>query len=72
MNEYPSRSGWMVEAPPAIGDVSRERAFIRSAYGWMFGGLLITALAAFAVFASQTLQQIVFGSRVVFFGLIIA
>jgi FtsH-binding integral membrane protein len=72
MNELPQRSSWMVDAPAAIGDVSRERAFIRSAYGWMFGGLLITALAAFGVATSQSMQQLIFGNRMVFFGLIIA
>jgi uncharacterized protein len=40
----------------------RERAFFRSVYGWMFGGLMTTALAAFAVTQSVALQQLLFGS----------
>ncbi|MEO8217745.1 MAG: hypothetical protein ABI718_11745, partial [Acidobacteriota bacterium] len=38
---------------------SRERAFIRSVYGWMFGGLLLTALASWWVVVSPAMQQIV-------------
>src|SRR5688500_10349871 len=30
----------------AIDTRERERTFIRAAYGWMFGGLLLTAAAA--------------------------
>jgi FtsH-binding integral membrane protein len=41
----------------------RERAFIRSAYGWMFGGLLLTALASLWVVSSPAMQQIVFPMR---------
>ena len=37
----------------------RERDFIRSVYGWMFGGLLLTAAAAFWVLASPAMQSIV-------------
>ena len=37
----------------------QERAFIRSAYGWMFGGLLLTALAALWVLMSPGMQQLV-------------
>ena len=40
----------------------RERAFFRSVYGWMFAGLMTTALAAFAVVQSVTMQQLILGS----------
>lgn len=40
----------------------RERAFFRSVYGWMFAGLMLTSLAAFAVTQSVAMQQILFGS----------
>lgn len=43
----------------AVASPERERAFIRSAYGWMFGGLLLTALAALWVLMSPPMQQIV-------------
>ena len=40
----------------------RERAFFRSVYGWMFGGLLLTTLAAWAVTQSVAMQQLVLGT----------
>jgi FtsH-binding integral membrane protein len=51
---------------------TRTRAFIRSVYGWMFGGLLTTAFAALWVVMSPAMQQIVLGTPFVRFGLIIA
>lgn len=39
------------------------RSFFRSVYAWMFGGLLLTSLAAFWVVQSQAMQQIIFGNR---------
>lgn len=50
----------------------RERAFIRSVYGWMAGGLLLTALAALWVLTTPAMQQLVLGNRGVMIGLIIA
>ena len=41
-------------------------------YLWMTIGLLITAVVATAVVRTESIGQIVFGSRLVFFGLIIA
>ncbi len=42
----------------------RVRAFVRSVYGWMFGGLLLTALAAFWVVVSPPMQKLVLGNPV--------
>jgi hypothetical protein len=39
---------------------SREQAFLRLAYAWMFGGLLLTAATAFMVRITPALQQFVF------------
>jgi FtsH-binding integral membrane protein len=50
----------------------RTRAFIRSVYGWMFGGLLLTAFAAMWVVMSPAMQHLVIANRLVAFGLIIA
>lgn len=50
----------------------RTRAFIRGVYGWMFGGLLLTAFASLWVVMSPAMQALVLGNRVVMFGLIIA
>src|SRR5438067_2129016 len=51
---------------------TRERAFIRSVYGWMSGGLLLTALAATWVLVSPAMQNLLFASRLpmwlLFFG----
>jgi len=56
----------------AVSSGERTRAFIRGVYGWMFGGLLLTAFAALWVVMSPALQQIVIVNPVVRFGLIIA
>lgn len=46
--------------------------FITAVYGWMVAALAISGAAAFAVFNSQALFSLIFGSRFTFFGLIIA
>ena len=56
MNELRSRNFIDV---PTVDSVARERTFIRTVYGWMFGGLLLTALAALWVVMSPPMQQIV-------------
>ncbi len=45
--------------------------FINQVYGWMCGGLLLTALAAYAVVATPDLQKMVLGSRGMFLFLIL-
>ena len=50
----------------------RTRTFIRSVYGWMFGGLLLTAFAALWVVMSPAMQQIVIANRAVALVLILA
>jgi len=59
---------------PPLADVRDERvsAFLSKVYGWMFFGLLITAVTAFAVAASPAIIEVVFLNRLVFWGLIIA
>jgi FtsH-binding integral membrane protein len=51
---------------------TRTRSFVRSVYGWMFGGLLLTALAALWVVSSPAMQQIVIANPIVRIGLIVA
>jgi len=55
-------------------DVRDERvsAFLSKVYGWMFIGLLTTAVTAFAVASSPALIEVVLVNRLVFWGLIIA
>lgn len=64
MSQYPYRSpepAW-IDARTADTEI-RERSFIRSVYGWMFGGLLVTAAAALWVVLSPAMQQLMFQSR---------
>lgn len=58
---------WIDVASPDVQ--VRERAFIRSAYGWMFLGLMLTAITAFWVIGSPAMQQIVYnrGTMLVLF-----
>jgi len=50
----------------------RVNSFIRSVYNWMAIGLGITGFVAYYVANSESLQQLIFGNRILFFGLIIA
>jgi len=65
---FPAREAVLVRG--AASDV--ERRFMSAVYGWMTGGLALTALVAYVVASTPALRQVVFGSRAVFFGLIIA
>ncbi len=49
-----------------------ERAFFRSVYAWMFGGLLVTSFAALWVVMSPAMQQLVLLNRIVPWALFIA
>jgi len=41
----------------------RVRAFFRLVYGWMFGGLVLTTLAALWVATSEPMQRLILGNR---------
>jgi FtsH-binding integral membrane protein len=58
----------------ATPDVRDERvgAFLSKVYGWMFVGLLTTAVTAFTVASSSGLIQALFGNRMVFWVLLFA
>jgi hypothetical protein len=49
-----------------------ERRFMASVYRWMTLGLLVTAGVAFYVASTPSVLQVVFGNRMVFWGLVIA
>lgn len=49
----------------------RVNGFIRSVYNWMAAGLALTGLVAFYVASSEFLLGLIFGNRLLFFGLII-
>ncbi len=59
---------------PQIADVRDERvgAFLSKVYGWMFVGLLITALIAFGVASTPALVEAVIVNRMVFWVIVIA
>jgi uncharacterized protein len=62
---------------PQVADVRDESAqrisaFLSRVYGWMFVGLLITAMTAFAVASSPALIKTLIFNRLVFWVLIIA
>jgi len=49
-----------------------QREFVRKVYGWMAAGLMITGIAALLTVSSEAALKLVFGNKMVFFGLIIA
>ncbi|HET6648368.1 MAG TPA: Bax inhibitor-1/YccA family protein [Pyrinomonadaceae bacterium] len=59
---------------PQVADVRDERvsAFLARVYGWMFAGLLVTAVTAFAVASSPALIETLILNRIVFWVLIFA
>lgn len=50
----------------------RVNSFVRSVYNWMGIGLALTGLVAYYVASTPEIQTLIFGSGIVFFGLIIA
>lgn len=58
---------------PQVADLRDERvgAFLSRVYGWMFAGLLVTAVTAFTVAASPGLIEMLILNRMVFWASII-
>lgn len=67
---YGTQPAWIDGRTAEIAE--RERSFIRSVYGWMFGGLMLTAAAALWVVTSPAMQQLIFGNRFMVWGLLLA
>jgi hypothetical protein len=59
-------------AQPRYRDADVVAAFMRGVYGWMCGGLLITATTAWLVSSSPALMAAIFGNRAVFWILALA
>ncbi len=57
---------------PRLRDADVLAAFMRGVYGWMCGGLAVTALTAWLVSSSPLLTAAIFGNRMVFWVLAIA
>ncbi len=60
-----------MQADVGVND-ERVGAFLSRVYGWMFAGLLITAVTAFVVASSPQLIALVFQNRLLFWALLIA
>jgi FtsH-binding integral membrane protein len=59
---------------PSVGaDATAERVtmFLRSVYGWMFVGLGITAVVAYAVAGSATITETIASNRILFMGALV-
>src|SRR5512140_1032276 len=56
-----------------LASIAAENArFMGRVYGWMAGGLCLTGLVAWDVAGNPALVQMIFGNRLLFWGLIIA
>jgi hypothetical protein len=60
------------DALPRYRDAEVVAAFMRGVYGWMCGGLAITAATAWLVSSSPALMAAIFGNRMVFWVLALA
>jgi uncharacterized protein len=63
MSQYPyqpQQPAW-IDGRTAESEM-RVRAFVRSVYSWMFGGLLLSTVAALWVWVSEPMQQLIFGT----------
>ncbi len=49
-----------------------QREFVRKVYGWMATGLFITGIMAMLTVQSQAMLELIFGNKMVFYGLLIA
>lgn len=57
--------------PVAISPVSVESRFLTRVYGWMAAGLVLTALTAGFTATSPALLSVIFGNRIVYWGLLL-
>lgn len=69
-NFEPQQPAW-ISASTAETEM-RVRAFVRSVYAWMFGGLLLTAFSSLWVVNSAAMRNLIFGNRAMIWVLLIA
>lgn len=60
----------LVLSPEEVAQVTSR--FMTQVYGWMAGALAMSGAVALAVGSSYTLQELIFGNRFVFIGLLLA
>lgn len=65
MSQFPYQSQPAYIDGSTVETQVRVRAFFGSVYRWMFGGLLLTTLAALWVVSSAPMQQLILGNPVV-------
>ena|SRR5437762_738854 len=71
MNQFNQQQpAWISASTAETGE--RVRAFIRSVYAWMAGGLAITALASMWVVNSPAMQHLILGNPILMIILIVA
>ena len=70
MSNFQPQPAW-ISASTAETEM-RVRAFIRSVYAWMFGGLLLTAFSSLWVVSSKAMQDLIWGNRFMLIVLIVA
>ena len=59
-------------AVPSTRDGEVLAAFLRGVYGWMCGGLAVTALTAWVVASSPSIATAIFTNRILFWAIVIA
>jgi len=69
-NPNQSQPAWI--SASTVESAERERAFFRTVYSWMFGGLLLTAFAAMWVATSVPMQKLVLTNPIIFIVLCVA
>jgi hypothetical protein len=69
MSNFQPQPAWISASTAETG--MRVRAFIRSVYAWMFGGLLLTAFSAVWVVSSKPMQELIWGNRAMLIVLIV-
>ena len=70
MSLNPQQPAWI--SASTVQSAERERAFFRSVYSWMFGGLLLTAFASMWVATSVPMQKLVLANPIIFIVLCVA
>lgn len=55
---------------PATPGIVQMSTFLPKVYGWMTAGLALTALAAMLTLSSQSALNLIFGNKMIFYGLI--
>jgi hypothetical protein len=70
MSNFQPQPAWISASTAESG--MRVRAFIRSVYAWMFGGLLLTAFASLWVVSSPAMQRLILRNPMMMIVLIIA